>query len=62
MPTFNRFLISWSRSYSWAPIFMSEGRAREFSFTDPLFAYAIVPAVPNIGSGHASCAGSSNYT
>jgi hypothetical protein len=25
---------------------MSEGRAREFSFTDPLFAYAIVPAVP----------------
>jgi len=27
------------------PIFMTEGRAREFSFTAPLFAYAIVPVV-----------------
>jgi len=28
------------------PIFLTEGRAKEFSFTDPLFAYAIVAAVP----------------
>lgn len=27
------------------PIFMTEGRARDFIFTDPLFSYAIVPVV-----------------
>jgi ABC-type amino acid transport substrate-binding protein len=28
------------------PIYMTEGRAREFAFTDPLFAYSIVAIVP----------------